>query len=102
MDKKFIVRGGRKVTIEIDRTNVPGTDRTNVPARRGAINHRRNQPYLARRLKEGGITFYDLSQLLAGGLPTDIAFSVQVNFVGNSDGTHEVDVPTLSDYRDLE
>src|SRR5687768_14137763 len=102
MDKKYRIKAGEKLTIEINRKNDPFTQRTNVPARRGAIKLKRENPYLARRLKSGGIKFYDLSQLLVGGLPTDISFSVPVNFVGNSDGTHDVDVPVLADYRDLE
>ena len=66
MDKKYTIRPGQKVTIEISPKSKVQSPKSENLIRRGAIKLKRDNPYLARRLSGNYINFYDLGYFLSG------------------------------------
>lgn len=72
-------------------------------APRGVIEPRRRQEFFPRRKQaKNAIRFFDLSQILVDGLPTDLNFSVPVTVTTLPFGQYSVTIPTIADHRTLE
>lgn len=101
MDKKYLIKKGKKVTIEIDRAGQKNQKHApKIP--KGLISSRRENDYQARRLSFGNINFYDCGQIKSGEVWLDIGWQKIPNWTFISSNTYlEVDELTLSDWQDL-
>jgi hypothetical protein len=64
MDKKFTIKSGGRVIIEINFSREVQSSKSKVQSPKGLIGARREEDYLARRTQDGYINFYDLGQYL--------------------------------------
>jgi hypothetical protein len=70
--KKYSVKPGQKITIEINRPGkVPGP-KSQVSSPKGLLTARRDEDYQARRIQPGGILFYDIGLTQIGDVYSDI------------------------------
>jgi hypothetical protein len=70
--KKYTVKPGQKVTIEINRRDKVSSSKFQVPGSKGLLTTRREEDYQARRDQPGGIMFFDLGLTQIGEAVTEI------------------------------
>ncbi len=72
MAKKFIVKPGEKVTIEINRPDKASSPKSKVRSPKGLLTSPRDDDYQARRIQPGGLQFFDLGLVKTGDVLADI------------------------------
>ncbi len=78
-EKKYLIKNGEKVVIEIQREAADRSPKPEARSSKGILKPRKDSEYLARRLNPSGMTFYDLGQMLVDSVWTDNLFSADRN-----------------------